>query len=171
MRKLGNFDISFTGLKLGNHRYQFEIDKAFFDQFEFSEIGNAHFNVDLTLEKQSTMLILHFDLAGEVDTNCDRCGESLVLPVNFKDRIIVKFGDEDIEQSEEIWVIPHFEHKINVGTLIYEFAHLSLPSRRIHPEGECNEEIIDQLTDFDHDSNEETDPRWDGLKEIKKDLK
>ena len=55
MRKLGNFDIPFTGLKLGNHQYQFEIDKAFFDQFEFSEIGDAHFKVDLVLEKQSTM--------------------------------------------------------------------------------------------------------------------
>ena len=171
MRKLGMFDIPFTGLKLGSHQYQFEIDKAFFDQFEFSELSEAHFKVNLSLEKQSTMLILHFDLSGEVNTICDTCGENLVLPVSFKDRIIVKFGDEDIEQSEEIWVIPHFEHKINVAELIYEFAHLAMPVRRVHPEGECDDEAIQKLEDFDHESTKESDPRWDGLKEIKKDLK
>lgn len=171
MRKLGMFDIPFTGLKLGRHQYQFEIDKTFFDQFEFSEISEAHFNVDLVLEKQSTMLILHFDLTGEVDTICDSCGESLLLPVSYQDRIIVKFGDEDIEQSEEIWVIPHHEHKVNVSTLIYEFAHLSIPNRRIHPAGACNEEVISKLDGFDHDLDEGNDPRWDILKEIKKDLK
>jgi len=171
MRKLGTFDIPFTGLKLGTHRYQFEIDNAFFDHFEFNQLSDAQFKVEMDLEKQSTMMILHFDLSGRAEINCDTCGEEFVLPVEYKDRIIVKFGDEEMEQSEEIWVIPHHEHKINIAHLIYEFAHLSLPSRRVHPDGECNEEVLERLNDFERHENELKDPRWEGLKKIKKDLK
>ena len=172
MRKFGTFDIPFTGLKLGTHDFQYEINKTFFDQFEFSEIEDAHFNVIVSLEKQSAMMILHFNLKGNVEILCDRCGDMMSLKVALKDRIIVKFGEEEVEQSEAIWVIPHHEHQINVAKLIHELAQLSLPTKRIHPEGECNESAIDYLNHLEFDDTEEiTDPRWEGLKNIKKDLK
>ena len=171
MRKFGTFDIPFTGLTVGIHQYQFEIDKTFFDQFEFSEIENANFKVILDLEKQSSMMILHFDINGEVETICDTCGEEFMLPVSFKDRIIVKFGDEEMEQTDEIMVIAHHEHQINVAELIYEFSHLGLPTRKVHPEGKCNPEALEQLNDLEFDQDEVVDPRWEGLKKIKKDLK
>jgi uncharacterized metal-binding protein YceD (DUF177 family) len=172
MRKFGTFDIPFTGLSLGTHRYQYDIDKTFFDQFEFSEIESAHFKVILDLEKQSNLMILHFDLKGQVETICDTCGEEFNLDTAFKERIIVKFGEEEIEQSEEIWVIPHNEHQINVAELIYEFAHLSLPFRKVHPKGMCNEEALEKLHNLENDdSHESLDPRWEELKKIKKDLK
>ena len=171
MRKLANFDIPFTGLPIGSHHYQFDIEKSFFDNFEFSEISEANFNVEIDLDKQSNMLILHFDIKGKVEVLCDTCGDLFDLPVSCQERIIVKFGDEEIEQTDEIWVIPHHEHKINVADLIYEFTHLALPVRRVHPEGECNEEAISNLNKLESHPIEENDPRWDKLKKIKKDLK
>ena len=171
MRKLAHFDIPFTGLPIGSHHYQFDIDKSFFDNFEFSEISEAKFHVKIDLDKQSNMLILHFDIKGEVEVLCDTCGDMFFLPLSYQDRIIVKFGDEEIDQSDEIWVIPHHEHKINVADLIYEFTHLALPVRRVHPEGECNEEAISNPTKLESHPIEENDPRWDKLKKIKKDLK
>ncbi len=169
MRKLGKYEIPFTGLILGTHRYQFEIDTAFFDQFEFSEIDDAKFSIELDLEKQSTMLILHFKLKGIVNTVCDSCGDDFKLKVSYKDRIIVKFGKEEMEQTDEILVIPEHEHKINIARLIYEFSHLSLPSKRIHPKGKCNEKAIEELRKFEQSSIEKVDPRWEGLKGIIKD--
>ena len=171
MRKLGIYDIPFTGLILGTHRYQFEIDSTFFDQFENSEIEDAVFSIELDLEKQSTMLILHFNIKGKVNTICDSCGDDLSLKVSYKDRVIVKFGEEGVEQTDEIWEIAQHEHKINVANLIYEYSHLALPSRRIHPKGKCNEKAIDQLHKLEQKQEEVIDPRWEGLKSIKKDLK
>ena len=172
MRKFGTFDIPFTGLSLGTHRYQFDIDRTFFDQFEFSEIDDAKFKVKIDLEKQSNLMILHFDVKGKVDTICDTCGEDFSLKVAYKDRIIIKFGEEEIEQTEEIWVIPHHEHQINVANLMYEFAHLSIPTRKVHPKGMCNTEVLEKLSNLeDHSEEEFNDPRWEGLKKIKKDLK
>ena len=171
MRKFGTFDIPFTGLTAGVHQYQFKISETFFDQFEFSEIKNANLKIILDLEKQSSMMILHFEIKGEVETVCDTCGEDFMMPVSFKDRIIVKFGDEEMEQTDEIWVIPHHEHQINVAELIYEFSHLALPTRKVHPKGKCNPEALEQLNDLEYDQDEVIDPRWEGLKNIKKDLK
>lgn len=171
MRRFGTFDIPFTGLSLGTHRYQFNIDKAFFDHFEFSEIDNAQFNITIDLEKQSNMMILHFDLKGEIETICDTCGDDFSLKASFKDRVIIKFGEEEIDQSEEILVIAPNEHQINVADLIYEFAHLSLPTRKVHPVGMCNKEALKKLEKLEHDSEEIEDPRWESLKKIKKDLK
>lgn len=171
MRKLGTFDIPFTGLQIGTHHYQYNIDKTFFDNFEFSEISKSDINIDLDLEKQSSLMILHFSINGEVEVMCDTCGDDFMLPVSFKDRIIVKFGNEEIDQSDEIWEIPHHEHQINVAELIYEFVHLALPVRRVHSEGECNEEVISNLNKLESHPIEQSDPRWDKLKKIKKDLK
>jgi uncharacterized metal-binding protein YceD (DUF177 family) len=171
MRKFGTFDIPFISLKLGTHRFQFKIGKSFFDQFEFSELNNAEFDITIDLEKQSSMMIVHFELEGSVETMCDSCGEDFKLPVSFEDKVYVKFGNEESEQLDEIWVVPHHEHQLNVAKLIYEFAHLAVPTRRVHTEGKCNVNAIDQLTDFEDDSEQFTDPRWEGLRNIKKDLK
>ena len=171
MRKFGTFDIPFTGLKLGTHRFQFDIDRSFFDQFEFSEISNAKISATVDLEKQSNMMILHIELQGEVESMCDTCGEDFNLAIASNERVIVKFGDEEIEQSDEIWVIPHHEHQLNVAELLYEFSHLSLPIRKVHPEGECNEEALEKLSDLEHHEDIKIDPRWENLKSIKKDLK
>ena len=171
MRKLGIYDIPFTGLILGTHRYQFEIDSTFFDQFEYSELEDAKFSIELDLEKQSTMLILHFNLKGKVKTICDTCGDDFDLSVSYKDRIIVKFGEQGVEQTDEIWEIAHHEHQINVANLIYEYSHLSLPPKRIHPKGKCNVDAINELHKYEQGQEEKIDPRWEGLKNIKKDLK
>lgn len=171
MRKFGTFDIPFTGLKLGTHRFQFDIDRLFFDQFELSEISNANIHATVDLEKQSNMMILRIELKGEVEVMCDRCGEDFYLPITSNERVIVKFGDEEIEQSDEIWVIPHHEHQLNVAELLYEFSNLALPIRKVHPEGECNEQALEKLSDLEHHDDLKVDPRWENLKNIKKDLK
>jgi uncharacterized metal-binding protein YceD (DUF177 family) len=171
MRKLGEYDIPFTGLVLGTHRFQFEVDSSFFDKFEYSEIEKANYKVELDLEKKSTMLILHFNLKGKVKTICDSCGDDFEMNVSHKDRIIVKFGEDTGEAIDEIWEISQHDHQINIANLIYEFAHLSLPSKRVHPKGKCNEKALEELENLEQNQIEVIDPRWEGLKSIKKDLK
>ena len=163
MKKLTDFDIPFSGLKIGNHRYDFKIGKSFFDLFEYCEIEDGDFDVRIDMEKQASMLILDFDLKGKVNTECDRCGSEVAIPVVFRERIFVKFGDE-VSDDEHILIIPEHAHQVNVATLIEEFAVLSLPVRRIHPEGECNRAALQRLKELEHQEHTGTDPRWDKLK-------
>ena len=173
MKTLKEFDIKFTGLSLGKHSFDFEVKKTFFEAFEYSDIQNGEAKVSVTLEKMSTMMTLEFCLGGRVDFPCDKCLDdvSVELEENYF-KLFVKFGDDDFDETDEVIVIPNSEYSINIAQYIYEFINLSLPAKKVHPEGECNREMVEKLSKYiveeSVDIEEEgTDPRWDALKNIK----
>jgi uncharacterized metal-binding protein YceD (DUF177 family) len=169
MSYFDHFVIPFSGLKPGKHEYSFVIDNEFFEHFEYSELKAGMLKVDLLLEKQENMLVLHFTIDGTVHVMCDRCLDYYDQPVSGTEQLIVKFGETSYEETDEIVVIPVTEHRINVGHFIYEYIHLLLPYKCVHPDDEngtsrCNQEVIDKLNITWDD--ESTDPRWDDLKKL-----
>jgi uncharacterized metal-binding protein YceD (DUF177 family) len=112
-------------------------------------------------------------LFGEVEVQCDRCLETFLTPVESRQTIFVKLGENPGEIEDDVIMIHKDDHEVEVGQLMYEFILLSLPYRRIHPEDEngqptCDPEMIRQLEDHAGSSDEDhgTDPRWDALKGI-----
>lgn len=168
MKALNEYSIQFSGLKPGIHDYEFEIDRKFFEQIEYSEVKEGKINVALQFEKHINMLVLNFVLKGEVQVPCDRCAEDFMLPLSDNQRLIVKFGDEAAEEAEDVIVIPRNESELNVAHFIYEYIILAIPQKRVHPEGKCNEEVLKKLEKLEEESNKNktSDPRWDGLKNI-----
>jgi uncharacterized metal-binding protein YceD (DUF177 family) len=166
MKVLEEFVIPFVGLKEGVHDYSFDIDAEFFESFEYSEVEHGEVHVDVSMEKQERMLIFNFSIGGEVQLPCDRCLSTLNMPIEGKERLIVKFGQEYEEESEEILIIPETDPTINISNFIYEYIMLLLPYKRVHPEGEdlCDHEVVDKLKQH---TGEEPDPRWEALKELK----
>jgi uncharacterized metal-binding protein YceD (DUF177 family) len=170
MNDLGQFVIPFRGLKPGNHQYHYEIDEPFFDHFEFGEIKKGHVSVRLDVEKEENLLVLHFHFQGNVEVPCDRCAELFSLPISGEDTLIVKPGSGYYEENEEIQVIPESESQLDVSPFIYEYVHLLLPLRRVHPEGEnreskCNPEILKKLNPAERSNN--PDPRWEALNKLR----
>ncbi len=55
MKQLKEFLIPFIGLKLGKHQFEYQINKTFFDNFEYDEFESSDIKVKLTLDKKSTM--------------------------------------------------------------------------------------------------------------------
>ena len=56
MKDLKEFTIPFVGLKLGKHQFKFELKQAFFEHFEYDEFNDAAINLNVLLEKMSTLL-------------------------------------------------------------------------------------------------------------------
>lgn len=167
--KLKTFEIAYKGLAEGQHVFEYDIDSQFFGLIEESMIEDGQLKAKVLLTKQTTMLTLDFDIKGTVKTLCDRCLDPLELSVKHKARIYVKFGEEYDEPSEEIVVLPHDEHQINVAHLIYEFIGLSLPVQRVHKDDSCDPQMIAKLEEFkDHhaDDSQPVDPRWEELKKL-----
>lgn len=164
MKALKEFEIPFVGLKEGLHDYSFEITAGFFESFDYSEVNNAEIKVNVQLEKQIRMLIFRFKMKGFVVVECDRCLDDLKLDVEGDDRLIVKFGQEWAEETEEILIIPEKESKINISPFIYEYIMLMLPYQRVHPEGSCDQEMVSRLSEH---LEKQSDPRWDALKDLK----
>lgn len=162
---------------MGLHNFEFEIDGAFFSKYaDNEELTDLSGKIILTLEKLSTMLVLNIHIDGSLQTFCDRCGDELAVPVQGDLKQMVKFGetDEDYIMEDEIMIIPHEEHQIDSLHPIYECIITSIPNRRVHPEGECNEEALAKLSALSPLNNkvkvEETplaDPRWAALNKLK----
>ncbi|MFT3737241.1 MAG: DUF177 domain-containing protein [Breznakibacter sp.] len=169
MDKLKTFEIAFKGLAEGKHEFDYGIDSQFFEVIEDSMIEDGNLKAKVLLDKQTTILTLDFDIKGIVKTLCDRCLDPLELQVKHKARIYVKFGEEYDEPSDEIIVLPHDEHQLNVAHLIYEFIGLSLPVQRLHEDNSCDPQMIarlDEFKDYQSDDNQAGDPRWDELKKL-----
>ena len=170
MGTLKKYIIQFGGLSIGNHNFEFHVDDAFFENFEYSEIKKGNIIVNISLEKQETMLMLSFNIYGKVNIICDRCSDFFDIPISTNEQLIIKFGDEDFEETDDILVIPFSEHKIDLSHLIYEYINLSLPIKRVHPDDKqgnptCNPEIIKIMEELSE--KESTDHRWDVLKKLK----
>jgi uncharacterized metal-binding protein YceD (DUF177 family) len=179
MKNLKEFDISFTGLKDGNHQFEYKIEKAFFDFFNYEEFYKSNVNVALSFLKKPTMFELNFVFNGWVEVNCDVTNELYQQPIQTDMELIVKFGDEYNDENEELLIIPHSDFKINVAQYIYEAIVLAVPIKRIHPgiaDGTLQSEALETLKKFQVNLDEEIeqeeikdkeiDPRWNKLKNI-----
>ena len=176
MKPLKAYDIQFVGLKLGRHIYDYEINQTFFEYFEFDEFNTINVNLNIHLEKKTTLFELKFSGNGYVNINCDVSNEPYDQPINFNFNLVVKFGQEYNNENDSILIIPHGSHEINIAQYIYELIVLSIPQKRIHPgvvDGTLNSEILRKLEDLSpnadlkaENSSDDIDPRWNKLKKL-----
>jgi uncharacterized protein len=173
LKSLRNYSIPFTGLKLGKHRFEYNITDAFFDEFEYSLVKKANLVCRVELEKQETMLILDFHIDGTIDANCDRCLAQYPQPVDIREQQIAKFSEEALDEDDEIIILTKNDHEINIARLIYEYINVALPFITVcDDEGNtpyCDKQMLDSLSKLtaNTEQNEQPDPRWDALKKIK----
>jgi len=175
MKPLKEFTIPFVGLKLGKHHFEYEIDKAFFDYFEYEDFNNATVLVNVVLEKKTTVLELHFKISGTINVNCDVTNESYNQIINNEFDLVVNFGNQYNDENIDILIIPHGEYEINIQQYIYELIVLAIPNKRVHPgvvDGTLDSEILDKLEELSpkitkvKKQQEDIDPRWDTLKKL-----
>jgi uncharacterized metal-binding protein YceD (DUF177 family) len=176
MKVTNEFLIPFIGLKQGKHQFEFEIDNTFFLNLEYHDFEKSNFKVKLVLDKKSTMLELHFKHKGTVNVPCDLTNELFDLPVKGSMKMIVQFGDTFNDDNDELLVLPHGEYQVDVSQYIFEMIVLSVPTKRVHPgvkDGSLESEALKKLEklavkklDINKEENNNTDPRWDKLKNL-----
>jgi len=177
MKKLNEFLIPFIGLKLGKHQFEYQINKAFFESFDYDEFESADIKVSVVFDKKSTLLELNFKHSGTIHVPCDLTNEMFDFPIKGKLKVIVQFGEEYNDDNDELLILPHGEHEINISQIIYEMIALSIPFRKVHPgvkDGTLDSEALRKLNELrveevkkDNKNTEENiDPRWDKLKQL-----
>jgi uncharacterized metal-binding protein YceD (DUF177 family) len=176
MKQLNEYLIPFIGLKLGKHQYEFQIDNAFFDNFDYNEFESSNIKVNVVLDKKSTMMELDFKSKGTIHVPCDLTNEMFDLPIKGKIKLIVQFGPEFNNDKEELLILPFGEHQIDISQYIYEMIVLSVPLKRVHPgikDGSLKTPVLDKLNELRINEQKKeiiqednTDPRWDKLKKL-----
>ena len=164
------FIIHFQGLKLGVHHFDYTLDGRFFELFSYDGLTKATFKVKLKLEKKSNMMLLDFDFNGEIELLCDRCGGELLTPIIGEEQLIVKYGEKNYDNTDDVIVISPTEYELDVSQYMYEFVVLNVPYSRVHSgeEGsQCDSGAIDKLTELSSKNEEpEIDQRWSALKQL-----
>ena len=172
MKSSEKYNISFGGLSKGIHEFVFEINDEFFEEFEHSIVQKAKAEILVTLEKKDDMLLLDFTIRGVTTLACDRCREELNVEVEGFNELLVKFGDNKEEETEDVIVLPVKAHQLDVSQFIYEYVTMLIPLRNIHPEDAagnslCNPEALKEIEKYiAHEEQKPVDPRWEALKKI-----
>ena len=142
MESASRYTIAFKGLKPGSYTYGFELDGELFRAFESPEITDGRLKACVQMERAERQLTLDVAIEGEVVVPCDRCLEDCRLPVRYAGRLLVRFSDEPAEYDGDVlWLHPSDE-ELDLAQYLYESVVLSLPYRRVHPEGECDAEML-----------------------------
>lgn len=175
MGKSSAFMVQFSGLKLGIHNFEFVVDDSFFEKLEYSPITQGEVEVNLALEKKSSMLVLNFELGGWVGETCDRCAVDYHQQMKGEHKVYVNFGDDYDEPDDNLIVIPREAYELDVTQLIYEFIGLNIPIRKVPCEEDgdtsiCDKETLKVLEDSEA-GQENENPLWAELNKIKDQLK
>lgn len=166
------FTIPFSGLKIGSHGFDYNIDNSFFESFDYQEFNSASIEVKANLTKTSTMMELSLQANGDVNVDCDVTGEPFNLPVAGNLHLVIKFGEEYDDLDDEILILPHGESQVDISQYIYEMLVLAVPQKRVHPgveDGTLKSEVLEKLEELqpkEEKKNKDTDPRWDDLKKL-----
>jgi uncharacterized metal-binding protein YceD (DUF177 family) len=169
-KPLDNFYINIVSLKNGTHEFEYSIEDWFFAEYPNSIIEKGNGNVHLQLEKSETMMQLDFHLDVEIELQCDVSLDVFQHPIKIDRRIILKFGEEDKEMSEDVHVIDREKAGINVANFIFEFASVEVPMKKVHPRLRDQERpalITYSEEDSEKDETASIDPRWEALKKLK----
>ena len=190
---LGKFDayrVDFRNMSQAEVRmYEYLLENKFFIDIDGPEIQKGKVNVTLTVTHKIASFELLFHITGIVYVSCDRCLDDIEIPVETDSRLIVKLGKEYAEESDEVLVIAEDEGTLNLAWFLYEFVALAIPMKHVHPPGKCNRTMTsklkkhsamrsddedtdsfgtdDDMSQADNESGmQESDPRWDALKDI-----
>jgi uncharacterized metal-binding protein YceD (DUF177 family) len=171
--------------------HEYLLDNLFFAHIDGEDVQKGKIRVELTVSRMADAFHLSFRLNGTAVIPCDRCLDDMDYPIETTARLIVKFGKDYAEESDEIVVVPEAEGVINLAWFLYEFVALAIPIKHVHAPGKCNKQMsvklkkhtaksaddadADETFDMDGDDiivttdDDTTDPRWDALKNLELD--
>tara|TARA_B100001287_G_C22675330_1_gene527349 strand:- start:1523 stop:2053 length:531 start_codon:yes stop_codon:yes gene_type:complete len=162
--KTKDFDIAFIGLSNGAHVFEFNLDDSFFELFKYDEYSQLRGKVTMEMVKSETVLDLSLNFSGSIQAPCDVTNEPFEQALNNAFGIQVNFGDSYNDENEELLVLPHGEHQFNIAQMVYELVVLSIPAKLYGPN--AGNGIEDYLKNEDEETETDTDPRWDQLKDL-----
>ena len=173
--RAADFKVNIIGLSQKSHRFDYSFGDDFFKIYGSSLLESGQIEAEVTLDKRETLIEANFTIRGTAHLVCDRSLEPFDYPLDINKRILFKYGEEQMELSEEIVLITREQASLDIGQYLYELITVSMPMKRLHPKFEKEEENTQEnihlvySSPVDEKKNEEDtiDPRWEKLKKLK----
>ncbi|MFY0689419.1 MAG: DUF177 domain-containing protein [Cyclobacteriaceae bacterium] len=169
-KTLRSFEIMISRLANGSNTFEYQLNNEFFEHFEHSLIEKGKGKAFLDVVKSETMMQLSFRIDLTIEMECDISLKKFDHQIEVENELIIKFGPEEKELSEDVIVIRSDAQFFNVAGYIYEFCSLEVPMKSIHPDIEAQERpdlYYGTPEEEETEVSEEIDPRWAALKKLK----
>ncbi|MCH5330641.1 MAG: DUF177 domain-containing protein [Alistipes sp.] len=149
MEVKAGYIIDCRGLKNGSYDYRFKVGGELFELERNDDIRGGEFDVRVEMRKSGSFAELEVAVEGYASVECDRCLEECRLPVSSSAQLTVRFADGEPQYDGEVMQVSAAEPQIDLTHYIYETIVLALPYRRVHPDGECNPEMVARIAGVD----------------------
>ena len=133
------YNIDIFSLRNGKHDFAYEIDERFFAAMQDSLVEKGTLKVIVELQKSDNMIVMQFDIKGEITLLCDRSLEEFQFPIDAQNTLVFKFGESFKEVSDELIVLATGTATINLFQYIYEFIAVQVPFKKLHPKFELDD--------------------------------
>ena len=124
--------IALDSLELGVHMFDFQLDSAYFNEIENSELLGGEVEVKACLNLRQYDFDLDIAVKGLVQVTCDRCLDEM---------------DVAIDAEENEWEWDDTPKHVDLSWLAYELIIVNLPLVHSHQDGGCNPEMDALLQD------------------------
>lgn len=151
---------------------EWQLDNRFFQSLEDAQVQNGSLHVSGSIRKAVGFFELLLHTEGTVQVPCDRCLDMMDQPIEVDLRLVVKLGPE-YQEEDDIITVDENEGVLQTAWFIYESIVLAVPIQHVHQPGECNDAMMRVLEEHsaarssDADAEENIDPRWSALKNLK----
>ena len=139
--------IDLSRLPIGTHSFDIQLDDAFFQSLEKTEILSGQVSAKVTLNLREEDYQLNIAVHGSVFVVCDRCLDPMPLEIEANDELM---NDEPEAPNNEI----------DLSWLAYEIVSINIPIVHSHQAGECNAQM--ELLLHDHLCDEPEPDEIDG---------
>jgi uncharacterized protein len=176
VKKNVKYDLAIAKLADKTHQFAFELDRAFFEEFDQELIPDGNLHADVTLIKTDRLLTLNFAIKGTVRLTCDRSLDEYDQEVEVQEQLLVRYGDRELELDDNVLQITPDTQTLPLAQHMFDYIGLALPMKKLHPrfQNEPDEDpdsetklIFTTRQPGDADDDEEgTDPRWNALRNL-----
>ena len=132
MSEQNHYIVELKRLEIGTHRFDFQIDDAFFASLEKTEILGGKIDCTATLNLREDYYTLTIAVQGTVQVVCDRCLDPMNIDIN---------DEQTIESVEEEESLNAPLSTLNLSWLAYEIVSINIPLVHCHPTGGCNPQM------------------------------
>ena len=173
-------DLRFDLLQMSNGTEEREVHLTdeFFEGVGATEVSRGDVDVTLKVSAVGSSFRADYDFCGMLVLPCDICLDDMLQPVEGSGSFVVRLGKEPSEDGDII-TIDEKEGMLDMAWYVYESIALSIPIRHVHETGKCNDAMTalthEYIADSDgersvarsSDEEQEIDPRWAKLKNLK----
>ncbi|RTQ52363.1 DUF177 domain-containing protein [Hymenobacter gummosus] len=178
MKKDHKYDVPLAALTEKKHEFVFDLDQAFFEQFDQTLIPDGQLRADVVVDKTAQRIVIDTHIVGTVQLVCDRSLDEFDQPIDVENQLLLRFGEEELELDDDVLQVTPDKQTLPMAQHFFDYIGLALPMKKLHPrfqdEEDDNPDAEAKLIystgtssdDADDDDEDLGDPRWNALRNL-----